>query len=428
MKLLLDSILRTSGRARSGDEERNLDAVVSSFEALAACDESRIDQCYSQDYVEHAPTVPGSTREELKQFILAFGPAHPRGELRLQRLLADGDYVYVESAGRFEPEDGWATINEVFRLKDGIIAEHWESISPPEDPAEPYRHGLPTANAKIIASDGVELAVDVQGPPGRTPVVFLHGVTSSRATYDWLPDEITAGRKVIRTDHRGHGESGHRPGSYSLSRYVDDAIAILETLTDRPAALVGFSLGGAIGWTIAQKRPDLVKAVFLEDPALFPEFVYSTDAITSVLRWTLTQRRTWHDQKADPDQIIRDLAAKPLGPNDTFGSVTQPASMPVVAYSLMVLDPGVTESAIDGTMTQGIDTTAPTQVPTFILAADEAAGGAFPREYDQQIIEAHPKAEIRRVEGSPHTIHASLIGRETYVHHLAKFLDEHAPV
>ncbi|MCV7203809.1 alpha/beta fold hydrolase [Mycolicibacterium peregrinum] len=404
-----------------------MDAVVASFAALTECDESQIDRCYSQDYLEHAPTVPGSTREALKQFVLSFGPAHPRGELRLQRLLADGDYVYVESAGRFEPEDGWTTINEVFRLEDGIIVEHWESTSPAEDPAEPYRRGLPMANVKVIASDGVELAVDVHGPTGRTPVVFLHGVTSSRATYDWLPNEITAGRKIVKTDHRGHGESGHKPDSYSLSRYVDDTIRILETLTDRPAVLVGFSLGGAIGWTIAQKRPDLVKAVFLEDPALFPEFVYSTDTITSVLRWTLTQRRAWHAQKADPDQIVRELAAKTLGPNDTFGSVTQPASMPVVAYSLMVLDPGVTESAIDGTMTQGIDTISQVQVPTFILAADEAAGGAFPRQYDRQIIQTHSNVEIHRVEGSPHTIHTSLIGRDAYVRHLAKFLDEHAP-
>ncbi|OCB42616.1 hypothetical protein A5721_26795 [Mycobacterium vulneris] len=420
-------MLRTSGRTRSGNEERNLDTVVSSFEALAACDETQIDQYYSQDYLEHAPTVPGSTREELKLFVHSFGPAHPRGELRLERLLADGDYVYVESAGRFEPDDPWTTINEVFRLEDGIIAEHWETLSPAQDTAEPYRHGQPTANMKIITNDGVELAVDVHGPTGRTPVIFLHGVTSSRATYDWLPDEITAGRRILKPDHRGHGESTHKPDSYSLARYVDDTIAILETATDRPAALVGFSLGGAIGWTIAQKRPDLVKAVFLEDPALFPEFVYSTDTITSVLRWTLNQRHAWHAQKANADHIIRELAAKTLGPNATFGSVTQPASMPAVAYSLMVLDPGVTESAIDGTMTRGIDTTSPVQVPTFILAADEAAGGAFPQQYDQQIIETHPNVEIHRVAGSPHTIHSSLIGRDAYVHHLAKFLDEHSP-
>lgn len=427
MKLLLDSMLRMSGRTRSGEEERNLDTVVSSLEALAACDESQIDRCYSQDYLEHAPTVPGSTREELKQFVLSFGPAHPRGELRLQRLLADGDYVYVESVGRFEPEDPWTTINEVFRLEEGIIAEHWETISPAEDPAEPYRRGLPRANVKVIASDGVELAVDVHGPTGRTPVVFLHGVTSSRATYDWLPTEITAGRRIIKPDHLGHGESAHKPDSYSLSRYVDDTITILESVAGRRAALVGFSLGGAIGWTIAQKRPDLVKAVFLEDPALFPEFVYSTDTITSVLRWSLDQRQAWHAQKANPDQIIRELGAKTLGPNATFGSVTQPASMPVVAYSLMVLDSGVTESAIDGTMTQGIDTASPVQVPAFILAADEAAGGAFPRKYDRQIIETHPNVEVHHVQGSPHTIHSSLIGREAYVHHLAKFLDEHSP-
>jgi len=331
-KLLVDSMLRASGRTRSGDEDRNLDAVVSSFEALAACDEPQIDRCYSDDYLEHAPTVPGSTREDLKQFVPSFGPAHPHGELRLNRPLADGDFVYVESVGRFEPEDQWSTINEVSRLANGVVAERWETISPAQGSAERYRGRQPKANVKVVASDGVELAVDVRGPTGRTPVILLHGVTSSRATYDWLPSEITSGRTLIKPVHRGHDESAHKRDSYSLLRYGDDTTAILECVADRPAVLVGFSLGGAIGWTLGQQRPDLVKAVFLEDPALFPEFVYSTDTITSVLRWMLTKRHTWHGQKADPDQIIRELAAKTLGPSLTFGSATHPRRMPAIAY------------------------------------------------------------------------------------------------
>ncbi|OBG39844.1 hypothetical protein A5631_18345 [Mycolicibacter heraklionensis] len=427
MKLLTDSMLRASGRTRSADEDRNLDTVLSSYHALTVGDETQIDRWYSQDYLEHAPTVPGTTLGELKQYVATFGQTYPRGEIRLDRLLADGDYVYVASVGRFEPEDQWTSLMEVFRLEAGLIVEHWETLTPPPDPTGRYRNGQSRANVKVVAGDGVELAVQISGPAVGPPVVFLHGVTSSRATYDWLPDEVITGRRIIRPDHRGHGESGHRTGSYSLSRYVNDTITILETVAGGPAVLVGFSLGGAIAWTIAQRRPDLVTAAFLEDPALFPEFVYSTDTITSLLRWTITQRQAWQDRRADLDEITGELEAKAVGPYGTLGDLTHPDSLRTVAQSLMALDPGVTESAIDATMTDGIDTTSPVHVPTFILAADEAVGGAFAQRYDRQMIERHPSVEIHRVPASPHTIHTSLAGRETYLRLLAAFLDHHAP-
>ena len=58
-----------------------------------------------------------------------------------------------------------------------------------------------------IRSDAVVLHVEVEGPEDGTPVAFLHGVGSSARTWEWLPDELTRGRRIIRVDLRGHGRS-----------------------------------------------------------------------------------------------------------------------------------------------------------------------------------------------------------------------------
>ena len=42
------------------------------------------------------------------------------------------------------------------------------------------------------------------------PVLFLHGVSGSGATYRWLTLE---GRRAVRLTFRGHGASARRPGT-----------------------------------------------------------------------------------------------------------------------------------------------------------------------------------------------------------------------
>src|SRR5829696_3837860 len=116
-----------------------------------------------------------------------------------------------------------------------------------------------------LRSRQMRLHVESAGAPDADPVLFLHGVSGSTATYGWLEPD---GYRAVRLDLRGHGESERAPGTYRIADYVDDAVSVLEGL-DRPAVLVGHSLGGVVAWSAAQKRPDLVTAAFLEDPPLY---------------------------------------------------------------------------------------------------------------------------------------------------------------
>jgi len=102
------------------------------------------------------------------------------------------------------------------------------------------------------ASDGTTIAWSRRG--SGTPVVLVHGITESAATFDPVVERLLAhdpGLEVITLDLRGHGESG-MSATYDLAAMVGDVIAVigaaghLDHETARRVHLVGHSLGGAV--------------------------------------------------------------------------------------------------------------------------------------------------------------------------------------
>jgi pimeloyl-ACP methyl ester carboxylesterase len=66
------------------------------------------------------------------------------------------------------------------------------------------------------------------------------------------------GQPYVRFDYFGHGQSSGRFEDGCLSRWLDDALAVLDALTDGPQILVGSSMGGWIMLLAALARPDRV--------------------------------------------------------------------------------------------------------------------------------------------------------------------------
>lgn len=110
------------------------------------------------------------------------------------------------------------------------------------------------------------LAYDMWGPVGGTPVVQLHGLTSSRARDVALGLDLTAGQddlRVLRYDARGHGHSvGTRiPAAYRWTSLAKDLEKITGFLSDEaghtpPVHVVGQSMGSATILTSAASDPD----------------------------------------------------------------------------------------------------------------------------------------------------------------------------
>ncbi|MFI5916181.1 alpha/beta fold hydrolase [Dactylosporangium sp. NPDC051541] len=103
---------------------------------------------------------------------------------------------------------------------------------------------------------------------GDNAIVLLHGGGSGRGTWDAFTRQVR-GRRVIAPDLRGHGESP-RCEQYPLRGYADDVIELLGELGLEAPVLVGHSLGGFTATLVAQRRPDLVGRLVLEDPPAPP--------------------------------------------------------------------------------------------------------------------------------------------------------------
>jgi esterase len=276
----------------------------------------------------------------------------------------------------------------------------------------------------------VRLHTAVEGPPDGTPVVFLHGVSGSMRTYAWLPDEIVDGRRIVRVDLRGHGDSEHAPGTYDVDRYGEDVVEVLRETVGRPAVLVGHSLGGVVAWWVAQRHPDLVVAAFLEDPPLYmgePE-EHERNGAVPVFRTILDLIARWKAEGVSAEAAAAQLDAAPFGPDRsrTAAEALCDGVSAALAEALLRMDPGVLEGAIDRSTLAPTDTTSPVAVPLFVLAADDAMGSAFPTRHAERLASTHPDAEIARVAGAGHGIHNERDHRGDYVDALAAFLASHA--
>lgn len=124
--------------------------------------------------------------------------------------------------------------------------------------------GQPPARPKfLIRPDGATIAFHTT--QGRSPgVVFLGGFRSDMTGTKAMALEAAckdAGRAFARFDYFGHGASSGAFTDGTIGRWRDDALAVLDELTEGPQVLVGSSMGGWIMLLAALARPGRVHAL-----------------------------------------------------------------------------------------------------------------------------------------------------------------------
>lgn len=113
--------------------------------------------------------------------------------------------------------------------------------------------------------DGVGLAYDDEGSGDATPLVFIHGWTGNRHRWDHQLEHFKTGRRVIRLDLRGHGESDKPDERYSIDGFAADVLRMLDGLGIERAILVGHSMGGMIAQKLTLAHPEKVERLILVD-------------------------------------------------------------------------------------------------------------------------------------------------------------------
>ena len=112
--------------SRTPQEEANLKLVLDMFaHVLSPMDSSAVDRFISPGYIQHNQMAePG--RAGLKRFLDMIRAETPEAVHDIKRAFVDGDHVTVHYHVRRWPGDsGWAVI-DIFRVADGLIAEHWD--------------------------------------------------------------------------------------------------------------------------------------------------------------------------------------------------------------------------------------------------------------------------------------------------------------
>ncbi|WP_203580757.1 alpha/beta fold hydrolase [Microbacterium hibisci] len=121
----------------------------------------------------------------------------------------------------------------------------------------------------IMSAEGYQIATYSWGPPDAEPVLCVHGFASScRDNWvetGWVRALTGAGYRVIGVDQRGHGASDkpYDPLAYSMSAFVGDLIAVLDTYLVDDVRYVGYSLGARVGWQLAVDAPEHVSRAVL---------------------------------------------------------------------------------------------------------------------------------------------------------------------
>jgi N-formylmaleamate deformylase len=120
-----------------------------------------------------------------------------------------------------------------------------------------------------VAANGIKLHYYRTG--GDKPkVVINHGAGDDGLCWTHVVKELEADYDVIMPDARGHGKSGSGKGDYSNQARVTDLKRLIEALKlDRPV-VGGHSMGADTSLHLAADYPDLTRAIFLEDPPIFP--------------------------------------------------------------------------------------------------------------------------------------------------------------
>jgi len=186
---------------------------------------------------------------------------------------------------------------------------------------------VPPEDLGTVASfDGTELAVRAAGDP-RAPVLLLaHGFSLDMSVWCDVWPGLAETNRVVTLDLRSHGASERAAlGDLSLRAMGRDIAAVLEAASpDRPAIVVGHSMGAIATLALAEQRPELfgprITGVALIGAGSSDLLKGAMGSVTELLRPRLGSLQT---AARRVDGLRRAVLASPLGVSGVVARVTQ---------------------------------------------------------------------------------------------------------
>jgi pimeloyl-ACP methyl ester carboxylesterase len=117
------------------------------------------------------------------------------------------------------------------------------------------------SEAGHIEAGGIRYYYEIHGKG--EPLLLLHGGLGSAGMFAPILPVLAENRKVIGVDLHGHGrtELGNRP--IELDAMGRDMATILNALGLKQADVMGYSMGGGVGFQLALQHPEKVRRLVL---------------------------------------------------------------------------------------------------------------------------------------------------------------------
>lgn len=221
------------------------------------------------------------------------------------------------------------------------------------------------------------------GEPG---MLLLHGFSDSGACWDPVLPGLTALAGAVTLDARGHGSSGLPDEPTGTAANAADAALVLDALGAGPLVVIGHSMGALAAAALAAARPDLVRALVLEDPP-GPHHTLAADGMPSWLAEL---------QALDlPERIAKGRADNPAWPDAEFAPW---------AASKGEFDPRFYDLPYE-TGPSMVESLAKTACPTLLLYGEVARGGLLaPSDADDCADAAGGPFRAERVAHAGHCV------------------------
>jgi pimeloyl-ACP methyl ester carboxylesterase len=145
---------------------------------------------------------------------------------------------------------------------------------------------MPAGVLEEVELDGCVVHLRRWDPAGvasdQTPILLVHGLGANTVSWITVGRDLAErrGAPVVAVDLVGFGYTRALDTPATLNRNADLVVAALEKLG--PSVVAGNSMGGAITVKVAARRPDLVEAMVLVNPAVRASGIRSPQMRTGV--------------------------------------------------------------------------------------------------------------------------------------------------
>lgn len=260
-----------------------------------------------------------------------------------------------------------------------------------------------------INANGIRLAASVFGSFDRPAVLFLHGISNSRDTWEEMVAALSGTHQVWTLDFRGHGHSDRAP-AYDILDYVRDAEAALATI-GRRTAVVGHSLGACVAGVLAQRPHPSVAGVFLEDPPWFlgEPGQWERSGFFKLFPAVASRQSDLQAAHAPLSDYLDFLSNAPSPLGGVAKDHLSARHLLSRASALQRQDNRCwgdrADTSATATVLSNIETARSFRCPATVARGDPDLGGALLEGHDARLASANPQMRILHYKGCGHLLH-----------------------